>query len=260
MSAVGAFHVRSEVSRNAWGTLEVARILLVEDPCPLRNALRDAIGAEGFDVATTADESEVLEALSSWDPNLILLDLSGQEGLSICRRIREESTIPIVVMASAGDEARVVLALEMGANDYLTRPLDVNAVMARVRTAFIRSSEWGDLRDTPLEVGPLVFRLARREVRVRGELIHFPRREYDLLLALVLRPGHIRTRSELMAEIWGRTLESSKTLDAHMMRIRKKVEADTRHPLHILTVRGVGFYFDPAEVAGSDVPSKSAAS
>jgi DNA-binding response OmpR family regulator len=228
----------------------------------MRSALRDAIAAQGFDVATTADESEVLGALSSWDPNLILLDLSGQEaeGLSICRRIREESTTPIVVMASAGDEARVVLALEMGANDYLTRPLDVDAVMARVRTALIRSSAGGDLRDTPLEVGPLVFQLARREVRVRGELVHFRRREYDLLLALVLRPGQIRKRTELMAEIWGHTLESSKTLDAHMVRIRKKVEADARHPRHILTVRGVGFYFDRAEDAGSDVSSKSAVS
>jgi two-component system response regulator RegX3 len=136
----------------------------------------------------------------------------------------------------------------MGANDYLTRPLDVDSVLARVRTALIRSSVGGDLRETPLEAGPLVFQLARRGVLVRGETVHFPRREYDLLLSLVLRPGHIRSRAELVHEIWGgRDLENSKTLDAHMLRLRKKVEVDPRHPRHLLTVRSVGFYFDPGE-------------
>jgi two-component system response regulator RegX3 len=250
MSALGAMHVGFEASRSAWGALEGARILLIEDPCPMRNALRDAIGAEGFHVETTRSESEVFGALSSWDPDLVLLDLSTDEadGLSMCRSIREQSPVPIVVMASPGDEARIVLALEMGANDYLTRPLDVDSVLARVRTALIRSSVGGDLRETPLEAGPLVFQLARRGVLVRGETVHFPRREYDLLLSLVLRPGHIRSRAELVHEIWGgRDLENSKTLDAHMLRLRKKVEVDPRHPRHLLTVRSVGFYFDPGE-------------
>ena len=250
MSAVGAIHIGAEASRSAWGPLEGARILLVEDPCPMRNALRDALGAEGFQVATTRSETEVLAALSSWDPDLVLLDLSTDEadGLSICRSIREQSPVPIVVMASPGDEPRVVLALEIGANDYLTRPLDVDAVLARVRPALIRSSVGGDLRETPLEAGPLVFQLARRGVMVRGEAVHFPRLEYDLLLSLALRPGHIRTRTELVHEVWGgRTLERSKTLDAHMLRLRKKIEVDTRHPRHLLTVRSVGYYFDPGE-------------
>ena len=142
----------------------------------------------------------------------------------------------------------------MGANDYVTRPLDIDTVMARVRTSLVRSlSEAGDLRDTPLEVGPLVFELARRTVRVRGEMVHFPKREYDLLLALVMHPGHIRTRVELFEEIWGHPLDHSKTLDAHMVRIRRKVEVDTSHPRHIITVRGVGFYFEPAEDATAAV-------
>jgi two-component system response regulator RegX3 len=254
MSTLDVLHVGREVARKGPDGLAGARILLVEDPCPRRNALRDAIGAEGFDVTTTAVEPEVLGALSSEAPDLVLLDLSVNEarGLSICRKVREKSTTPIIVIAAAGDEARILLALEMGANDYLTRPLEIDAVMARVRTVLIRASAGGELRDTPLEVGPLFFRLARREVRVRGEVVHFPKREYELLLALVLRSGHIRTRTELMDEIWGHPLESTKTLDAHMVRIRRKIEVDTSHPRHIITVRGVGYYFDPSEDAGSE--------
>jgi two-component system response regulator RegX3 len=231
-----------------------ARILLVEDPCPMRNALADAIGAEGFHVNAAAEESDVLATLSSWSPNLVLLDLSVDEarGLSICRRVREESSAPIVVMASPGEEARVVLALELGATDYLTRPLDFDSLLARMRTALTRATGFGDIRDGILEVGPIVLHLARREVSVRGQMTPFRKLEYDLLLALVLQPGHIRTRAELLDRVWGRRLADTKTLDAHMRRLRIKIEPDHSHPRHIITVRGVGYYFDPQEHSGTE--------
>jgi two-component system response regulator RegX3 len=213
----------------------------------MRNALSDAIRAQGFDISATDDEEEVLAELTNWQPDLILLDLSVHEGrgLSICRRIREKSAPAVVVIASPGEEARVLLALELGATDYIIRPLDFEALMARVRTALTRSGPSGDLRDTTLEVGPLLLHLARREVIVRGQLLHFPKLEYDLLLALVLQPGHIRTRTELLERVWGRRLGDSKTLDAHLVRLRRKIEHDSERRRHIITVRGVGYYFDP---------------
>jgi two-component system response regulator RegX3 len=213
----------------------------------MRNALSDAIGAQGFDVIATDDEGEVLAELANWHPDLVLLDLSVHEegGLSLCRRVREESVSAIVVMASPGEEASVLLALELGATDYITRPFDFDSLMARVRTALTRSGPGADLRDATLEVGPVLFHLARREVIVRGQSVHFPKREYDLLLALMLQPGHIRTRTELLERVWGRRIGDSKTLDAHLVRIRRKIEDDSEHRRHIITVRGVGYYFDP---------------
>ena len=229
------------------------RILLVEDFSPMRRALSDAIEAVGISVQTAGANNEALDTLVDWSPNLVLLDLSveeGAKGLSICRKIRELTTVPVMVMAAPGDEALVIQALEMGAVDYLTRPLDLDVLFSKVRLVLAKSAERAYSQAATIEVGPVIFHSARREVSIRGTLVHFPKLEYDILLALALQSGNIITREELMDRIWGRRLSDTKTLAAHILRIRHKVELDVHKPVHIITVRGIGYYFDPVKDQG----------
>ena len=225
------------------------RILLVEDPSPMRNALGDAMRADGFDVHTEGVTSNSLAILFAWNPDLVLLDLTakGASGLSICRRIRELTTTPVVVVSSPGDEALVIEALEMGAVDYLTWPFELDALKSRVRVALAQSADHHFSQGSSLEVGPLLFHLARRQISVRGSLVHFPKREYDLTLALAVQARNILTRRDLMDRVWGRFNPDTKTLDAHILRIRHKVELEPHTPVHVITVRGFGYLFDPGD-------------
>ena len=227
------------------------RVLLVEDRGPLRDALVRALQVEGFDTRATSKAKETLHQVRSWQPDLLLIDLvvNNQGGLAICRHVSGLVAIPIIVLAAVDAESEVLEALKAGAIDYATRPLDGRALMTRVRTTLARCAQHGEAdadqsADQLVEVGPLRIERARRRVFVRGKDVHFAKMEYNVLLALALRPGEIRTRKDLFDEIWaGRRFEDPRTLDVHIRRIREKLELDPGHPEHLVTVRGIGFYF-----------------
>ncbi len=223
------------------------RVLLVEDRGPLRDALVGALRAEGYDARTTANLKETLYQIQSWQPDLLLIDLMvhRETGLDICRHVAELVRSPVVVLAPVVADNQLLEALRCGAVDYATRPLDGPALLTRVRTTMARFSQNHlPLTDEIIEVGPITIELSRRRVSVRGTAVHFAKMEYDVLLALVLRPGEIRSGDELLAEIWaGRSFEDPRTLSTHIRRIRMKVELDPANPEHLITVRGIGYYF-----------------
>jgi two-component system, OmpR family, response regulator RegX3 len=227
---------------------ENRRVLLVEEKGPLRDALVGALQAEGYDTRTATSVKETLHQLQSWYPELLLIDLLAHEGsgLDICRQVAGLLPAPIIVLAPVDATIQLLEALESGATDYATRPLDGRALMTRIHTTLARSLQIDmPTVDETVEVGPLIIEPSRRRVFVRGTEVHFAKMEYAVLLALALRPGEIRTNSELLDEIWaGRRFEDPRTLSTHIRRIRKKLESDPGHPQHLLTVRGVGFYFN----------------
>jgi two-component system response regulator RegX3 len=223
------------------------QVLLVEDRGPLRDALVGALRAEGYTTQTAANAKETLERLQSWRPALLLIDLlvHDETGLEICRQVSGMVSAPIIVLAPVDAAAHLLEALHSGAVDYATRPLDGRALITRIRTTLARSSPTdGSDADAIIEVGPLTIEPSRRRVSVRGMPVHFAKMEYEVLLALALRPGEIRTGGELLDQVWaGRRFEDPRTLSTHIRRIRKKLEIDPGHPEHLLTVRGIGYYF-----------------
>ena len=224
------------------------RVLLVEDRGPLRDALVGALQFEGYDTRTTTNGRETLRRLHSWHPDLVLIDLlvHNGTGLEICRQVAGLVPSPIIVLAPVDAEAQLLEALTSGAVDYATRPLDGRALITRIHTTLARPSQTdGPFVDEIVEVGPLTIELSRRRVSVRGTPVHFAKMEYEVLLALALRPGEIRTGDELLDEIWaGRSFEDPRTLSTHIRRIRKKLETDPGNPEHLVTVRGIGYYFN----------------
>jgi two-component system response regulator RegX3 len=186
--------------------------------------------------------------MGSWRPDLLLIDLlvhSGK-GLDVCRQVSGTATSPVVVLAPVEATDDLLDALNFGATDYATRPLDGRALITRIHTTLARFSPPNKpFVDEIVEVGPLTIELSRRRVFVRGTQVHFAKMEYDVLVALAVRPGEIRTGDELLEEIWaGRSFEDPRTLSTHIRRIRKKLEIRPSDPEHLLTVRGIGYYFD----------------
>ncbi len=226
------------------------RILLIQRPTSDSEALEGLLNRDGHSVRRASSDPAALGLLNSWQPALILLDLSNSDGLGLetCRMIHSRTDTPIVLLVSPGGEAHVLVGLELGAVDYLTRPLDPEELRLRIAVA-TRSGL--PVRDEIIEVGPVAVHMARREVFVRGNRVHVPRLEYELLCALILRPGRIRTREELLQEVWSDSPPETKTLEVHIRRLRQKVEENFHEPRHVITVRGVGYYFDPSDSISS---------
>ena len=230
-----------------------SRVLIVHDRSRLRDALVGALKASGFAARTAASGAETLRQLTLWQPTLLLIDLFISEGtgLAICRKVSGLDPVPIIVLAPVDATAPLLEALEFGAVDYATRPLDGRALISRIRTALALDSQRNQLdADDFIEVGPLSIDPTRRRVLVRGVDVHFAKMEYEVLLALALRAGELRTTDEVLEEIWrGRIYHDPRTLNTHVRRIRQKLELDPSHPDHLLTVRGVGYYFNPTAAA-----------
>ena len=209
-----------------------ARILLLE--------------REGFAVAVATDGRLALERFRSEPPSLVILDLMLPEisGLDVCRQIRLISNVPIIMVTAKDAEADKVSGLELGADDYVTKPFSVRELVSRVR-AHLRRVEMGEGStgsDTVVRAGPVELDADRHEVRVRGELVPLPPKEFALLEILVRLKGRLLTRDHLIAEVWGADyFGDTKTLDVHMKRLRQKVEEDPHRPTHLLTVRGLGY-------------------
>jgi len=223
------------------------RILLVEDEESLAGSIRYSLEQEGFTVTVAVDGRKAIERFRSDDPDLVILDLMLPElsGLDVCRLIRQESTVPIVMVTAKDSEADKVAGLELGADDYVTKPFSIRELVSRVR-AHLRRTRMQEpaAAEEMLNGGPIEMDVAKHEVRVGDGLVAFPPKEFELLEAFLRRRGRLLTREFLIEEIWGHDyVGDTKTLDVHVKRIRQKIEHDPHEPELLLTVRGLGYKF-----------------
>jgi two-component system, OmpR family, response regulator RegX3 len=233
------------------------RVLVVEDEESYREALQAGLKNEGFDIELAEDGPEGLRRFTEHRPDIVLLDLllPGMPGTEVCRRMRALAPVPVIMVTALGSEVDVVLGLELGASDYVTKPFRLRELVARMQAVLRRtqSSRQALAAGEPLaprreviEAGPVRIDLAQRFVSVNGTPIYLSRLEFDLLALLLSPPGQVRTREELIDRLWaGRELTDTRTLDTHVRRLRVKLEEHPATPLYLLTVRGVGFRFDP---------------
>jgi two-component system response regulator RegX3 len=223
------------------------KILLVEDEGSLAESVRYNLEREGFAVTVAVDGRRALERFRAERPALVILDLMLPElsGLDVCRAIRAESDVPIIVVTAKDSEADKVSGLELGADDYVTKPFSVRELISRVRAHLRRSGMRADRPpEAPLVVGPVEMDVERHEVRVNGAPVSLPPKEFELLEILLRRKGRLLPRLYLIEEVWGADyVGDTKTLDVHVKRIRQKIEADPHNPSHLLTVRGLGYKF-----------------
>jgi two-component system, OmpR family, response regulator RegX3 len=224
-------------------------ILIVEDEESLADSVRYNLEREGFQVAVAADGRQALERFRSGSPALVILDLMLPEvsGLDVCRAIRGESDVPIIMVTAKDSEADKVTGLELGADDYVTKPFSVRELVSRVR-AHLRRAGMREEADHPddeiLHGGPVEMDVGRHEVTVRGGRVAFPPKEFELLETFLRRKDRLLTRMFLIEEVWGVDyVGDTKTLDVHVKRLRQKVETDPHEPVHLVTVRGLGYKF-----------------
>ena len=225
-------------------------ILVVDDEQSYRDALRVALEREGFRVDVAVDGPDALQRFEATRPALVLLDvmLPRISGVDVCRQIRTKSQVPIIMVTARNQEIDAVVGLEVGADDYVTKPFRLRELVARVRAALRRgrSEELGsDDHADVLEVGDVRLDAARHEVAIRGERVALPLKEFELLELLLANAGRVLTRDVLIDRVWGPNYYGdTKTLDVHIKRLRAKVEADSAHPARIVTVRGVGYRYE----------------
>jgi two-component system response regulator RegX3 len=224
-----------------------AWILVVEDEAALAETVRYNLEREGYAVAVAADGRRALDRFRADSPSLVILDLMLPElsGLDVCREIRQISTVPIIMVTAKDSEADKVSGLEIGADDYVTKPFSVRELVSRVR-AHLRREEMtgGTGTSATFSGGPVDLDPVRHEVRVRGELVALPPKEFALLEMLLRLKGRLLFRDHLIAEVWGVDyFGDTKTLDVHVKRLRQKIEEDPHRPSHLVTVRGLGYRF-----------------
>jgi two-component system, OmpR family, response regulator RegX3 len=225
---------------------EAPLVLIVEDERPLAETIAYSLQQEGLRAAIAHDGERGIELFRSRSPALVLLDLMLPKlsGLDVCRLIRAESTVPIVILTAKDSEADKVAGLELGADDYVTKPFSMRELLSRVRANLRRA----DMKAAPvaprLSGGPVVLDPGTHEVLVRGELVPFTPKEFELLEMLLSRKGRLLTREVLIGEVWGSDyFGDTKTLDVHIKRIRQKIEDDPHQPKLLVTVRGLGYKF-----------------
>jgi two-component system response regulator RegX3 len=228
------------------------RVLVVEDEETLAESIRYNLEREGYGVAVAANGRAALREFHAYKPDLLLLDLMLPEvsGLDVCRAIRSESSIPIIIVTAKDAESDSVAGLELGADDYVTKPFSMNELIARVR-ANLRRAYMAPVDDVPeerLQAGPVELDITRHEAVVAGQPMTFRPKEFALLSTFLRRPGRLLTRDFLIEEVWGPGyFGDTKTLDVHIKRIRQKIEPDPHRPRYLVTVRGLGYkYMDEA--------------
>jgi two-component system response regulator RegX3 len=225
-------------------------ILVVDDEQSYRDALRVALEREGFRVEVVADGAEAIARFDALQPALVLLDvmLPRVSGIDVCRELRTRSQVPIIMVTARNAEIDAVVGLEVGADDYVTKPFRLRELVARVRAGLrrARSTEPGGAgAEEVLEVGDVRLDTARHEVAVRGERVALPLKEFELLELLLANAGRVLTRDVLIDRVWGPNYYGdTKTLDVHVKRLRAKVEDDPGKPERIVTVRGVGYRYE----------------
>ncbi len=220
---------------------------MVEDEESFSDALSFMLRREGYEVLVASDGNEALATFDKHGADLVLLDLMlpGLAGTEVCRQIRTHSTVPIIMLTAKDGEVDKVVGLELGADDYVTKPFSSRELLARVRAVLRRHGEVEDMVPPAVESGPVRMDIERHVVTVRGTQVAMPLKEFDLLEILVRNSGRVLTRGQLIDRVWGSDyVGDTKTLDVHIKRLRAKVEEDPSNPVHLLTVRGLGYKYE----------------
>jgi DNA-binding response OmpR family regulator len=228
-------------------------VLLVEDEESITAPLTEALAREGFDATVARTAAEALDLARTVEPDLVLLDLMLPDGsgFDVCRELRRDSRVPIIMVTARGEEADRIVGLELGADDYVTKPFSAREVVARMRAVLRRSEpEEREPADGAIVVGDLRIDPARRVAEVGGSALELSRKEFDLLRLLASEAGRVVTREQLLRDVWDTTwLGSTKTLDVHVSALRRKLGDDPAAPRRLHTVRGVGFRLtEPGDV------------
>ena len=222
---------------------------VVDDEPIVREVVERYLRQDGFAVQTAADGAEALRRFAAARPDLVLLDLMlpGVDGLEVCRRIRTQSNVPVIMLTAKGDETDTIIGLGVGADDYVAKPFSPRELVARVKAVLRRASAPPLLGDgDPLRFGQLVIRPDRRQVEANGRAVDLTAREFDLLLFLASHPGQVFSRDELLDKVWDWAYASDGgTVTVHVRRVRQKIEADPERPRYVKTVWGVGYKFEP---------------
>ncbi len=233
------------------------RVLLAEDEESFIDALVIGLTNEGFRVTVARDGAEALRLFDESDPDILLLDmmLPKLSGIDVCRAVRTRSKVPIIMVTAKGTEIDTVVALEMGADDYVTKPYRLRELVARMRAVLRRAPDGvaADATNVSVLAGDGVWESSdikmdfdQRRVFVRGDEVHLRRKEFELLRLLVENPGRVLTRDVLIDRVWGSDyIGDTKTLDVHIKRVRSRIELDPSVPVLITTIRGVGYRFSP---------------
>ncbi len=226
----------------------MTRVLVVEDEPNLREPLVYLLEKEGYEVSEAEDGNKAISEFRSANIDLILLDLMlpGISGNEVCRIIRAESQVPIIMITAKDTEIDKVVGLEIGADDYVTKPYSTRELLARMKAVLRRGAEPNAAIDSGvLKAGPVVMDLDRHTVSVNGEQIQMPLKEFELLELLIENVNRVLTRGQIIDRVWGSNyFGDTKTLDVHVKRVRSKIEEDPSRPKHLLTVRGLGYKFD----------------
>ncbi|MFJ2030565.1 response regulator [Streptosporangium sp. NPDC087985] len=228
----------------------MTRVLVVEDEESFSDALSYMLRKEGFEVAVATTGPEALDMFDRNGADLVLLDLMlpGLPGTEVCRSLRQRSNVPVIMLTAKDSEIDKVVGLELGADDYVTKPFSSRELVARIRAVLRRQGDVEELETAVLSAGPVRMDVDRHIVAVRGAQIQLPLKEFELLEVLLRNAGRVLTRGQLIDRVWGADyVGDTKTLDVHVKRLRSKVESDPSNPRCILTVRGLGYKFDPVE-------------
>jgi two-component system response regulator RegX3 len=225
----------------------LSRILIVEDEVSFSDPLSYLLRKEGYDVVVAETGPDGLAEFDKNGADLVLLDLMlpGLSGIDVCRTLRQRSSVPVIMLTAKDSEIDKVVGLEIGADDYVTKPYSSRELLARVKAVLRRLAEPEDLLPPTIEVGPVRMDVERHTVTVNGKPTALPLKEFELLEMLLRNAGRVLTRMQLIDRVWGSDyVGDTKTLDVHVKRLRAKIEPDPAHPVHIVTVRGLGYKFE----------------
>ena len=231
----------------------MTRVLVVEDEESYSDALSYMLRKEGFEVAVAPTGTIALETFDRTGADLVLLDLMlpGLSGTEVCRTLRQKSNVPVIMLTAKDSEIDKVVGLELGADDYVTKPFSSRELVARIRAVLRRRGEDEAVLPSALEAGPVRMDVERHVVTVRGENVQLPLKEFELLEVLLRNAGRVLTRMQLIDRVWGADyVGDTKTLDVHVKRLRAKIEEDPGSPKYIVTVRGLGYKFEPGTADG----------
>ena len=226
----------------------MSKILIVEDEEALSDPLAFLLGREGFQTIIVDNGLDALPVFDREGADLVLLDvmLPGMSGMEVCRKLREVSSVPIIMLTAKDSELDKVLGLELGADDYVTKPYSARELIARIRAVLRRrSAETDSATESVLQGGPVRMDIDRHVVTVNGEEISMPLKEFELLEILLRNVGRVMTRGQLIERVWGADyVGDTKTLDVHIKRLRSKIEPDSSATQYVVTVRGLGYKFE----------------
>jgi len=226
----------------------VTRVLVVEDEDSFSDALSYMLRKEGFEVAIAVSGPDALETFERNGADLVLLDLMlpGLPGTEVCRELRSRSNVPVIMLTAKDSEVDKVVGLELGADDYVTKPFSSRELVARIRAVLRRRGDAEELAPAVLEAGPVRMDVERHIVSVGGRSVQLPLKEFELLEVLLRNAGRVLTRMQLIDRVWGADyVGDTKTLDVHVKRLRAKIEPSPSEPRYIVTVRGLGYKFEP---------------